>query len=143
MLAFLVAGFPHLLSAQIPGQEFTCGHDSLTQAALAARPPLPLTPMPNCWDSLARDSFSLPIHGGLPAYGDPMDIHLRLHVFRTDEGVGPQVADVEAMMNKLNSDFAASGIQFCYSTRFIDNTDWVDKSTNSTVQSAVGPGNID
>jgi len=61
----------------------------------------------------------------IPTGSTPI-LTLRVHfnVFANNDGTSPAAtqAGVDAQMVQLNSDFAASRIQFCYTTEFINNT---------------------
>ncbi len=61
----------------------------------------------------------------IPLPGTPaMIIRLKFNIFRNDDGSNPAAtqADVDAQVVQLNSDYAPAGIQFEYTTEFINNS---------------------
>lgn len=71
-----------------------------------------------CDFAATRDSF-------IPNASTPVrNLRIHFNVFANNDGSSPAAsqAAVDAQMVQLNNDFAASKIQFCYTTEFINNT---------------------
>ena len=95
-----------------------------TEQIWAARNPGPAAGVPACPtagmcdEPAVRDSW-------IPGGSTPIrSLRIHFNVFANNDGTNPAAtqADVDAQVVQLNSDFAASKIEFCATTSFINNT---------------------